>query len=97
MLKFVQKGKQLSPVVQSSVCTYPPKHPSRCTYVSLPLGSISDPCLRVVPSMGPIVSVVIYMIIKTHSRIPNQSGKPGNATVNGYCMSVAVCWANKME
>ena len=39
---------------------------------------------HVVPSMGPIISVIlIYMVIKTHSRKADQSFKPGNDTVNG--------------
>ena len=28
---------------------------------------------------------------------PDQSAKPGNATVHGCCMSVAVSWGNKMN
>ena len=49
------------------------------------------------PSMGPIVSVVNLHGWKTHSRKPDQSVKPGNAAVNGQCMSIAISWANKTE
>ena len=39
------------------------------------------------------------MVGKTSSRKADQSTKPINATVHGYCMtmSVAISWANKMQ
>ena len=48
--------------------------------------------------MGPFVSVVTFMFIKTCPRITDQLTKPGNATVHGLCISiVAISWSNKME
>ena len=61
-------------------------------------GEFQTHALHVVPSMGPIVSVV-----NSHgrqnccSRKADQSTKPGNGTVCGQCMSVAISWNNKME
>ena len=60
-------------------------------------GEFQTHAFHVVPSMSPIVSVVTYVVYKTHSRKADQSAKPGNATVYGYCMRVAISWANKME
>ena len=49
------------------------------------------------PFVGPIVSVVTLHGWQTRYRKANQSAKPGNATVYGWCMSVGINWANKME
>ena len=37
------------------------------------------------------------MVGKSHSTKTDQLAKPGNATVNGQCISVAINWANEME
>ena len=37
------------------------------------------------------------MLGKTSSRKADQSAKPVNAIVHGWCMSMAISWANKME
>ena len=52
---------------------------------------------HVVPSMGPIVSVVNLQGPKTRSRKADQLTRPGDGTVYVYCTSVAISWANKME
>ena len=47
------------------------------------LGEFQTHAFYVVPSMGPIVSVVNYMVGKTRSRKADQLVKLGNGTVNG--------------
>ena len=47
------------------------------------------------PFMGPIVSVVTSHGWQMCPRKANQSAKPGNATVYGWCMSIAINWPIK--
>ena len=46
--------------------------------------------------MGPIVSVVSSHGQQNPLQKANQSVKPGIATVHGYCMSMAISWAEKV-
>ena len=37
------------------------------------------------------------MVSETNSSKADQSAKPGNAMVHGWCMSVAISWGNTVE
>ena len=52
---------------------------------------------HLVPSMGPIVSLMTSHGQQNQLQKADQSARPVNATVHRQCMSVAISWANKME
>ena len=59
-------------------------------------GEFHTHAFHVVPSMGPIVSVM-NLQGQQNLRKADQSTKPGNDIVYVQCTSVAISWANKME
>ena len=70
--------------------------------VSLTQSECQTHTFHLVPSMGPNVSIVTSHSLQNQLQKSRPVSKPVNATVHGYmqghqCMSVSICWTNKME